>query len=61
MTIRLCTALAVGGLTAALATAADSDGVHALSGFSPQGSTQQQSLEQRFDAELSAAELRGWL
>ena len=37
MTIRLCTALAVGGLTAALATAADSDGVHALGGNVPAG------------------------
>ena len=32
-----------------------------LVGFSPSGSTAEESLERRFDADLSAADLRAWM
>jgi N-acetylated-alpha-linked acidic dipeptidase len=33
----------------------------AMLGFAPSGAAQERDLEQRFDAQLSAAEMRGWL
>lgn len=30
-------------------------------GFAPGGAARERDLEQRFDAQLSAAEMRGWL
>ena len=44
--------------------AAAGDGTHdsgGMLGFSPAGATAQQSLEQRFDAQLNPADLRDWL
>src|SRR5690242_4314741 len=47
-------------LAAAAADSANSSGP-ALFGFRPEEVPAQQALEQRFDAQLDAAELRGWL
>ena len=47
-------------LTAAAASSANSAGP-TLFGFRPDEVSAQQSLEQRFDAQLNAADLRGWL
>jgi N-acetylated-alpha-linked acidic dipeptidase len=48
-----------------LAAAAEADSTHSpgptLFGFKPDEVSAQQSLEQRFDAQLNAADLRGWL
>ena len=53
----LCALLATAASAAAPAAASDT----ALLGFTADGSKQQQSLEKEFDAQLSAAEMRGWL
>jgi N-acetylated-alpha-linked acidic dipeptidase len=47
-------------LAAAAADSANSAGP-ALFGFTPDEATSEQALEQRFDAQLDAADLRGWL
>ena len=47
-------------LAAAAADSANSAGP-ALFGFRPDEASAQQALEQRFDAQLDAADLRGWL
>jgi len=39
----------------------DSSSVTGIEGFAPQAAAAETQLEQRFDAELSAAELRGWM
>jgi N-acetylated-alpha-linked acidic dipeptidase len=61
---RICSALiaavvvfAAAGLAAADAPAGAND----LEGFSSSGAAAEMQLEQRFDADLSAADLRGWL
>ena len=46
---------------AASAAAAENAGVAELQGFSAAGAAAETALEQRFDAELSAAELRAWM
>ena len=52
----------VAALCALLATAAGAAGTDTtLLGFTADGSKQQQSLEQKFDAQLSASEMRDWL
>jgi N-acetylated-alpha-linked acidic dipeptidase len=47
-------------MTGAAGNGADADTASML-GFSSSGATSEQSLEQRFDAQLNPAELRGWL
>jgi N-acetylated-alpha-linked acidic dipeptidase len=55
----------VAATSLALLAAAAADSVNsagsALFGFRPDEATAQQALEQRFDAQLDAADLRGWL
>jgi N-acetylated-alpha-linked acidic dipeptidase len=46
---------------AASAAAAENTGVAELQGFSVAGAAAETQLEQRFDADLSAAELRAWM
>ena len=61
--LRLAVALgcALATLAAAAATPAGGENDQAMLGFTAAGATQEQSLEQRFDAQLNPAELRGWL
>ena len=63
--LRLAVALGCGlaTLAASAATPASDSGENNASmlGFTSQGAAQEQSLEQRFDAQLNAADLRDWL
>ncbi|HET6913849.1 MAG TPA: transferrin receptor-like dimerization domain-containing protein [Rhodanobacteraceae bacterium] len=61
--LRLALALgcALATLAAGAATPAGDSGRGSMLGFTDGGATQEQSLEQRFDAQLNPAELRGWL
>ncbi len=56
----LCTSLTCMAAGAAPATPAPANATGML-GFTTQGAAQQHELEQRFDALLSASEMRGWL
>ncbi|HJU09160.1 MAG TPA: transferrin receptor-like dimerization domain-containing protein [Rhodanobacteraceae bacterium] len=53
----LCALLATAASAAAPTAASDT----ALLGFTADGATQERSLEQKFDAQLSASEMRDWL
>ncbi|HEX7130703.1 MAG TPA: transferrin receptor-like dimerization domain-containing protein [Rhodanobacteraceae bacterium] len=61
--LRLALALGCGlaTLAAGAATPAGDNGHEAMLGFTSAGATQEQSLEQRFDAQLNPADLRDWL
>src|SRR5690348_1124060 len=61
--LRLALALgcALATLAAGAATPAGDSGQSAMLGFTTGGATQEQGLEQRFDAILDPAELRDWL
>jgi N-acetylated-alpha-linked acidic dipeptidase len=54
-------AIVAAGAAVALAAVAENAGVAELQGFSVAGAAAETQLEQRFDAELSAAELRAWM
>jgi N-acetylated-alpha-linked acidic dipeptidase len=59
---RRAAALALAAASAAAsAAAAENTGVAELQGFSVAGAAAETQLEQRFDADLSAAELRAWM
>jgi N-acetylated-alpha-linked acidic dipeptidase len=61
--LRLAVALgcALATFAAGAATPAGGNGKGAMLGFTSDGAAQEQSLEQRFDAQLDPAELREWL
>ena len=61
--LRLAVALgcALATFGAGAATPAGSEGQDAMLGFSSDGAAQEHANEQRFDAQLNAAELRDWL
>jgi N-acetylated-alpha-linked acidic dipeptidase len=54
-------ALIAHAATFAAANGADSASATGIEGFSPRAAAAETQLEQRFDAELSAADLRGWM
>jgi N-acetylated-alpha-linked acidic dipeptidase len=54
-------ALIAHAATFAAANGADSASAAGIEGFSPRAAAAETQLEQRFDAELSAADLRGWM
>jgi len=58
---RRCGALLTGTLATLIAAAEPGGGADSLLGFSARTAAAQQSLEQRFDADLAPAELRSWM
>src|SRR5882757_5565776 len=58
---RRCGALLTGTLATLIAAAEPGGGTDSLLGFSARTAAAQQSLEQRFDADLAPAELRSWM
>ena len=59
--MRRCGALLTGALATLFAAAEPAGGADALLGFSARTAAEQRSLEERFDAQLDAAELRSWI
>src|SRR6267154_3595972 len=58
---RRCGALLTGTLATLIVAAEPGGGADSLLGFSARTAAAQQSLEQRFDADLAPAELRSWM
>ncbi|MGH8279777.1 MAG: transferrin receptor-like dimerization domain-containing protein [Gammaproteobacteria bacterium] len=61
LTTGLACLLLTCGAGAMAASAQTTPAAHGMLGFTPAGATQEQNLETRFDAKLSASEMRGWL